>query len=185
MPLLSVPNFYMANYIFNKPFGVLCQFSGEGQTLANYITTPNIYPAGRLDKDSEGLLILTDNGKFQHQISHPKFNKFKTYCVQVEGLIIDNALEKLRLGVVLKDGKTQPAKVKIIQTPDWLWCRAPPIRQRKNIPTSWVEIAICEGKNRQVRRMLAAVGFPVLRLIRIQIGEFKLMQLTPGDYERI
>ena len=172
-------------YAFNKPFGVLCQFSGEGDTLANYITTKNIYPAGRLDKDSEGLLLLTDNGKLQHKISHPKFDKQKTYIVQVEGEFTDQAITNLCRGVKLRDGLTKPAKVKIINQPTWLWDRCPPVRFRKNSPTSWIELKITEGKNRQVRRMTAHVGFPTLRLIRTQIGDWTLNNLASGVYESL
>ncbi len=170
-------------YGFNKPFGVLCQFSGEGDTLANYINIHNIYPAGRLDKDSEGLLLLTDDGKLQHQISHPTFNKEKTYIVQVDGQISANAIANLARGVSLKDGLTRPAKARIINQPDWLWPRIPAVRFRQNIPTSWIELTITQGKNRQVRRMTAQVGFPTLRLIRTQIGDWSLNNLTPGHYE--
>ena len=172
-------------YAFNKPFGVLCQFSGEGETLANYIKTKDIYPAGRLDKDSEGLLLLTDDGKLQHQISHPKFDKEKTYIVQLDGQINDAAIEQLSLGVMLKDGLTKPAKAKIIKEPSWIWDRDPPVRFRKDIPTSWMEIKISEGKNRQVRRMSAHVGFPTLRLIRTQIGDWTLSNINQGKYERL
>ena len=170
-------------YAFNKPFGVLCQFSGEGKTLSDYINVKNIYPAGRLDKDSEGLLLLTDDGKLQHQISHPKFDKEKTYIVQVDGEITTNAIQKLCGGVQLKDGLTKPAKALIIAEPDWLWDRVPPVRFRKNIPTSWIEIKITEGKNRQVRRMTAHVGFPTLRLIRTQIGDWSLNTISVGCHE--
>ncbi len=177
----------MANtvIIFNKPYGVLCQFSGEDNNLSNYINIKNIYPAGRLDKDSEGLVVLTDDGKLQHQISHPKFNKEKTYIVQVEGEITNDAIDKLCNGVKLKDGLTKPAKAKIINEPKWIWDRDPPIRIRKHIPTSWIELKITEGKNRQVRRMSAHVGFPTLRLIRTKIGLWHLNQLPLGKYERI
>lgn len=171
--------------LFNKPFGVLCQFSGVEKNLSNYIDIKGIYPAGRLDKDSEGLVILTDDGKLQHQISHPKFAKEKTYIVQVEGEITPKAMSKLCAGVTLKDGLTKPAKAKIIQQPDWLWLRNPPIRTRKNIPTAWIELKITEGKNRQVRRMTAAVDFPALRLIRTQIGSWQLQSIPLGVYERI
>jgi 23S rRNA pseudouridine2457 synthase len=167
---------------FNKPFGTLCQFSGEGNTLAKYIDIANIYPAGRLDKDSEGLVILTDDGKLQNQISSPKFNKLKTYIVQVEGLISDNAIQQLTNGITLNDGPTKPAKAQIIVKPEWLWTRVPPIRQRKNSPTSWVRLSLSEGRNRQVRRMTAHVGFPTLRLIRTQVGEWQLNNLALGSY---
>jgi 23S rRNA pseudouridine2457 synthase len=175
----------MQTILFNKPFGVLSQFSGEGKTLKKYINIKEIYPAGRLDKDSEGLMILTDDGRFQHQISHPKFDKEKTYLVQVDNNITLDAIKKLQNGIELKDGLTRPANAKIVDEPVWLWERNPPIRVRKNIPTSWVEIKITEGKNRQIRRMCAAVGFPVLRLIRTQIGDFKLDFLQLGEYRKI
>ncbi|WXU00729.1 MAG: Ribosomal large subunit pseudouridine synthase E [Catillopecten margaritatus gill symbiont] len=176
----------MANLIlFNKPFGVLCQFSGDAKNLSKFINEKGFYPAGRLDKDSEGLLLLTDDGKLQHQISHPKFDKEKTYLAQVEGEATDEAITKLCKGVILKDGLTKPAKVKIVNQPDWLWGRSPPIRERKNIPTSWIELKITEGKNRQVRRMTASVGFPTLRLIRTQIGDWKLNKIKLGKYERL
>ncbi len=171
--------------LFNKPFGVLCQFSGEGKNLSDYINIKNIYPAGRLDKDSEGLMILTDNGALQHQISHPKFDKEKTYLIQVEGEITGDAITQLCRGVKLKDGLTKPAKASIITQPNWLWDRVPPIRVRQNIPTSWLALSITEGRNRQVRRMSAHVGFPTLRLIRTDIGEHALNDLKPGDYERL
>jgi 23S rRNA pseudouridine2457 synthase len=172
-------------YAFNKPFGVLCQFSGEGNTLANHINVKNIYPAGRLDKDSEGLLLLTDDGKLQHQISHPKFDKEKTYIVQVDGAITPKAIALLSQGIQLKDGLTKPAKARIIDPPNWLWKREPPVRFRKDIPTSWVELKITEGKNRQVRRMTAHVGFPTLRLIRTRIGSWSVDNISPGCYESI
>lgn len=161
---------------------MLSQFSGEGDTLKHYIDIKNIYPAGRLDKDSEGLMLLTDDGKLQHKISSPKYNKFKTYVVQVDNSISTLAIKQLKNGVELKDGITKPAKVKKISEPDWLWERNPPIRVRKHIPTSWIEISISEGKNRQIRRMCASVGFPVLRLIRTTIGDYHLNGLKLGEY---
>jgi len=169
--------------LFNKPFGVICQFSPheKHQSLAEYISIKDVYPAGRLDHDSEGLLLLTDDGKQQHEISDPKNKMKKTYWVQVDKEITDEAVEKLKKGVLLKDGKTKPAQAKIITEPENLWPRDPPVRFRKNIPTSWIELTISEGKNRQVRRMTAAVGFPTLRLIRYQIGDWTIGELQPGE----
>ncbi len=173
--------------LFNKPFNVLCQFTDSEQrpTLADYISIPHIYPAGRLDKDSEGLLLLTDNGKLQHQISHPKHKLFKYYWVQVEGAITAQAITQLQQGVQLKDGISKAAKITPISTPPSLWQRIPAIRERQHIPTSWLNIGISEGRNRQVRRMTAAVGFPTLRLIRHTIGHWQLGNITPGTYQLI
>ncbi len=173
--------------LFNKPFNTLTQFTdNEGRdTLANYIDIPKVYSAGRLDKDSEGLLLLTDDGKLQHKISHPKHKEWKTYWVQVEGTIDQDAINKLKRGVQLKDGKTKPAKCKPICEPDALWERTPPVRYRANIPTSWIELSIHEGKNRQVRRMTAAVGFPTLRLIRYSIGNWTIDNIHPGKFKII
>ena len=170
--------------LFNKPFQVLCQFSPHENkdTLKNYIDQPNFYPCGRLDYDSEGLLILSNDGNLQTLIAHPKHKMQKTYWVQVEGEITQDALEQLRQGITLKDGVTKPARAKRIQEPQKLWERTPPIRERKNIPTCWIELTISEGKNRQVRRMTAAVGFPTLRLIRAQIGDWGLSSLLPGGW---
>lgn len=169
--------------LLNKPYGVLCQFTDkEGRpTLANYVKEKNVYAAGRLDRDSEGLVILTDNGKLQHKITDPKHKLEKTYLVQVEGDITEIALKKLRDGVKLKDGITKPAKAKKINEPENLWPRNPPVRQRKSIPTSWIELKISEGRNRQVRRMTAAVNFPTLRLIRAGVGDWTLDSLLPGE----
>lgn len=171
--------------LFNKPFQVMCQFSSHPtrKTLADYINIPNIYPAGRLDADSEGLLLLTNDGALQHRISHPDSKQPKTYIVQVEGIPSDEALERLRGPLDLGDFVTKRCKVIQIQPPEWLWERDPPIRQRANHPTSWLAITLAEGKNRQVRRMTAAVGLPTLRLIRIAIGPFSLEThpLWPGD----
>ena len=171
----------------NKPYGVLCQFSDqEGRlTLADYIDIPDVYAAGRLDRDSEGLLVLTDDGKLQHSIAHPTNKMPKIYHVQVEGEPDDRAIEQLCTGVKLKDGMTRPAKVRCIDQPSSLWARDPPVRFRKSIPTSWLEVELKEGRNRQVRRMTAAVGFPTLRLIRQQVGRWQLKGLQPGDWIRL
>ena len=170
--------------LFNKPFNVLCQFTdNEGRaTLADYIKQPGIYAAGRLDRDSEGLLVLTDDGKLQHRIADPKHKTEKTYWVQVEGSIDAAALQKLRSGVSLKDGPTKPARVKPIEPPAGLWPRDPPVRERRHIPTSWIELKLGEGRNRQIRRMTAAVGYPTLRLVRVQVGDWSLQDLQPGEY---
>ncbi|KKB10156.1 pseudouridine synthase [Devosia chinhatensis] len=167
--------------LFNKPFNVLTQFSGEGETLADYIKVKDVYPAGRLDKDSEGLLLLTDDGKLQARIADPKFKLTKTYLVQVEGVPDAAALDHLRKGVVLKDGPTRPAQAEAIDPPD-LWPRDPPVRFRKSVPDSWLSLTISEGRNRQVRRMTAAVGFPTLRLVRWRIGDWSLDGLAPGQW---
>ncbi|MEQ8390127.1 MAG: rRNA large subunit pseudouridine synthase E [Thalassospira sp.] len=174
--------------LFNKPYGVLTQFTDREngrETLADYINLPGVYAAGRLDRDSEGLLLLTDHGPLNAQIAHPKYKKPKTYLVQVDGEPTQEALEALRSGVALKDGMTLPAKVRLIDEPANLWERDPPVRYRKAIPTSWIELSITEGKNRQVRRMTAAVGFPTLRLIRHAIGDWDLDGLAPGEWKVI
>ncbi|MFT5706561.1 MAG: 23S rRNA pseudouridine2457 synthase [Oceanospirillaceae bacterium] len=176
----------MANLILlNKPFQVLSQFTDDGErtTLRNFVSEKGYYPAGRLDYDSEGLLILTDDGPTQHQLANPAFKLEKTYWVQVEGLISQEALGRLIKGVVLKDGKTKPAQARVIEEPD-LWPRNPPIRERKDKPTSWLELKIKEGKNRQVRRMTASVGFPTLRLVRYAIGSWTVENLACGKTRR-
>lgn len=171
--------------IFNKPFEVLSQFTTDGdkKTLKEFIDIPYIYPCGRLDYDSEGLMLLTDDAKFQHQVSHPKHKMEKTYLAQVDGDINSEAIEKLKIGVDIKGEKTLPAKVRKAEKPSWLWERSKPVRFRKEIPTSWVEIKITQGMNRQVRKMCAAVGFPCLRLIRTQIGDYKLDNLEIGEFK--
>lgn len=170
---------------FNKPYGVLCQFSGEGPTLANYIEVPGVYPAGRLDKDSEGLLLLTDDGALQARISSPKFKLPKTYWVLVERVPDENALDRLRRGVALDNRVTRPATVHRIREPENLWPRDPPVRYRKNVSDVWLELTIVEGRNRQVRRMTAAIGHPTLRLVRAAIGDWSLEGLAPGQWWRI
>ncbi|QIL89173.1 pseudouridine synthase [Microbulbifer harenosus] len=172
--------------LLNKPYGVLCQFTDpEGRpTLADYIRTPGVYAAGRLDYDSEGLLLLTDDGRLQHQIAHPTHKQPKVYWAQVEGDVTEEALYMLRHGVDLKDGRTAPAKAQVIAEPD-VWARIPPIRERKSIPTSWIELTITEGRNRQVRRMTAAVGHPTLRLIRQSVGSWNLNGLQPGEQREV
>ena len=177
----------MSNLIlFNKPYGVLSQFTdADGRpTLADFIEQPGFYVAGRLDRDSEGLLLLTNNGQLQAQISHPRYNKLKRYWVQVEGDIDEPALAALRHGVELKDGMSLPAEARLICAPD-IWQREPPVRFRQSIPTSWIELGICEGRNRQVRRMTAKVGFPTLRLVRCAIDQWNLSGLKSGSYRAV
>ncbi len=177
--------------LFNKPFNCLSQFTDKGneggdrQTLSDYIDVPGVYAAGRLDRDSEGLLVLTDDGKLQARIAEPKRKTPKTYFVQVEGAPEVRSVVALRRGVVLKDGKTAPAVVEQVAEPEWLWPRTPPVRFRKTVPDSWLKITITEGRNRQVRRMTAAVGHPTLRLIRYSIGEWSLNGLETGAYHAI
>ncbi len=172
--------------LFNKPFGVLPQFTDRASptprpTLSDYIDVPGVYPAGRLDRDSEGLMLLTDDGRLQARLSHPRHKVGKTYLVQVEGAPTEADLEPLRRGVALKDGMTRPARARLIAAPD-LWERLPPVRVRKTVPDRWIELVLREGKNRQVRRMTAAIGFPTLRLVRWQVGDYRLDGLAPGQW---
>ena len=172
---------------FHKPYGVLSQFTPEGrwQGLKDFIDLPNVYVAGRLDADSEGLLLLTDDGQQQAQIADPRFKMAKTYWVQVDGLPTEAALAALRQGVQLNDGMTLPAQARAMDEPAYLWPRDPPIRVRQNLPTAWLELVIREGRNRQVRRMTAAVGLPTLRLIRAAIGPYSLDGLSPGSWREV
>jgi 23S rRNA pseudouridine2457 synthase len=171
---------------FNKPFNVLCQFTDRTmpprRTLAEFVEIPNVYPAGRLDYDSEGLLLLTDDGALAHQLTDPRRDTSKTYVVQVEGEPHEAQLAELRKGIQLKDGVTLPAQARQIDVPSWLWPRDPPVRFRKTVADAWIEVTISEGRNRQVRRMTAAVGLPTLRLIRVRIGKIDLGALLPGDH---
>ena len=173
--------------LLNKPFGVICQFTREGdrKCLADYVRVPGVYPAGRLDADSEGLLALTDDGALQAAIADPRRKLEKVYWVQVEGLAGEAALERLRGGVALREGPTRPARARAIEEPAGLWPRDPPVRFRKAIPTSWIELALREGRNRQVRRMTAAVGLPTLRLLRHSIGPWSLEGLEPGAWREV
>jgi 23S rRNA pseudouridine2457 synthase len=175
--------------LFNKPYDMLSQFTDRGTdtaraTLSDCIAIPGVYPAGRLDRDSEGLLLLTDDGRLQSRIADPKYKTAKTYLAQVEGDVTDEALADLRRGVDLKDGLTRPADVERIDAPD-IWPRNPPIRVRKSIPDSWISLTIREGRNRQVRRMTAAVGHPTLRLVRWRIGDWTLDGLQPGEWREV
>jgi 23S rRNA pseudouridine2457 synthase len=176
--------------LLNKPYGVLCQFTDKSTagsqrpTLSAYVDVPGVYPAGRLDLDSEGLLLLTDDGRLQARIAEPKHKVPKTYLVQVEGEVSDEALQPLRKGVRLNDGMTQPAQAERIENPE-LWPRDPPVRFRKTVPDCWISLTISEGRNRQVRRMTAAVGHPTLRLIRWRIGEWTLDGIAPGEWREV
>ncbi len=176
--------------LFNKPYGVLPQFTDKGTagsprpTLSDYIDVPGVYPAGRLDMDSEGLMLLTDDGRLQARISDPKYKMAKTYWVQVEGAVSDEALANLASGVQLKDGMTLPAEAEAMADPE-IWPRDPPVRFRKTVPDSWLKLTIREGRNRQVRRMTAAVGFPTLRLVRWSVGEWSLDGIAPGEWREL
>lgn len=172
--------------LFNKPFNVLTQFTGEpgDKTLSDFVPVKDVYPAGRLDKDSEGLLVLTNDGVLQAQLTQPKSKQPKTYWVQVEGAPSEEELEQLRRGVTLKDGPTLPAGVEVIDSPE-VWERVPPIRERKNIPTTWLAITLKEGRNRQVRRMTAHLGYPTLRLIRYQMADWTVNDLAPGEWKEV
>jgi 23S rRNA pseudouridine2457 synthase len=173
--------------LFNKPFGVICQFgpSHARPTLKKYLPQRDVYPAGRLDADSEGLVVLTADGALQQRITHPRHKLSKIYFVEVEGAPTAAAVERLRAGVDLGSFKTSPAQARIVDAPDWLWPRVPPVRFRKHIPTTWLEIALKEGKNRQVRHMTAAVGHPTLRLIRYAVGHWTLDGLAPGEWREL
>jgi len=176
--------------LFNKPMGVLSQFTDRGSastraTLSDHVDVRGVYPAGRLDRDSEGLLLLTDNGRLQARIADPSHKMAKTYLVQVERVPDDAAIAALAQGVQLKDGQTRPAEVRRVDPPAWLWPRTPPVRYRKNVPDTWLQIVLREGRNRQVRRMTAHVGHPTLRLVRLSIGEWSLGALAPGEWRQV
>ena len=180
----------MTLIVFNKPFDVLSQFTDKGtegserRTLSDFIDVPNVYPAGRLDRDSEGLMLLTDDGRLQARISDPKYKTKKTYLAHVEGIATEEQMEQLRRGVMLKDGMTRPAEAELIDDPN-LWERIPPIRVRKSVPDSWIKVTIAEGRNRQVRRMCAAVNLPCLRLVRWSVGRWTLDGLAPGEWMEV
>lgn len=173
--------------LFNKPYGVICQFSADNDrlTLKHFIDVPGVYAAGRLDTDSEGLLLLTDDGALQHRISDPRHKLPKTYLAQVEGAPDEAALASIRSGLDLGDFVTRPCEVRHVAEPEWLWPREPPVRFRKSIPTAWLELVLREGKNRQVRRMTAKAGYPTLRLLRVAIGDYTLHDLAPGQWRSV
>jgi 23S rRNA pseudouridine2457 synthase len=171
--------------LFNKPYGVLSQFSGGAGTLKDYIPIKDVYPVGRLDRDSEGLLLLTDDGGLQHRLSQPKFEHPRTYWAQVEGVPSEPTLQRLRPGVIIQGYRTRPARVRLLPEEPQLPPRDPPIRFRKSVPTAWIELVLVEGRNRQVRRMTAAIGHPTLRLVRVAIGALKLGNLQPGQWREL
>ncbi|MFZ1469826.1 MAG: pseudouridine synthase [Paracoccaceae bacterium] len=173
--------------VLNKPYDMLCQFTdSQGRaTLADVVPVKGVYPAGRLDRDSEGLVLLTDDGRLQSQIADPRHKMEKTYLAQVEGVVDETALQALRRGVTLKDGPTLPAHASAVAAPDWLWPRIPPIRVRQTVPDGWIQLTLREGRNRQVRRMCAAVGLPCLRLIRARVGDWTIDGLSPGMWKEI
>ena len=173
--------------LLNKPYGVICQFSpsGDHRTLKDFVPVSGVYPAGRLDTDSEGLVLLTDDGALQHRITDPRHKLHKTYFVEVEGAPDDAALAPLRAGMQLSDYKARPVEASLCPPPDWLWPRTPPVRIRRHIPTTWLRLVLREGRNRQVRRMTAAAGFPTLRLIRHAIGPWTIEGLPPGEWHEI
>lgn len=170
--------------LLNKPYGVICQFSpsGDHRTLKDFVDVPRVYPAGRLDTDSEGLVVLTGDGALQHRISDPQHKLPKTYFAQVEGVPDNTALESLRRGIVLSDFRARPAETEVVDEPEWVWPRNPPIRSRRAIPTAWLRMVLREGRNRQVRRMTAAAGFPTLRLIRFSVGPWTIQDIAPGQW---
>ncbi|MGH9567303.1 MAG: pseudouridine synthase [Candidatus Angelobacter sp.] len=170
---------------FNKPYGVVSQFSGEGATLRNYISVKSVYPVGRLDHDSEGLMLLTDDGALQHRLTQPEYEHPRTYWVQVEGIPSEQGLQSLRQGVPIQHYRTRPAQVCLLPNVPELPRRDPPIRFRKKVPTAWLEITLTEGRNRQVRRMTAAIGYPTLRLARVAIGKLRLGDLLPGEWREL
>ena len=175
----------MRYIVFYKPYGVISQFSGQGATLKDYVPVKGIYPVGRLDHDSEGLLLLTDDGELQHRLTDPKFGHPRTYWVQVERIPEEESLQRLRDGVMVQGKRTRPAQVRRLEKEPDLPPRDPPVRFRKNVPTAWLEIALTEGRNRQVRRMTAAIGHPTLRLVRVAIGNLRLEGLRPGEWREL
>lgn len=171
--------------LFHKPYGVVCQFSGEGPTLADFIAAPDVYPVGRLDKDSEGLLLMTNDGALQHRLTDPRFEHPRTYWVQVERVPAGDALRQLANGVEVEDYRCKPAQVRLLETEPAVPPRDPPVRFRKSVPTAWIELTLTEGRNRQVRKMTAAVGHPTLRLIRVSSGPVQLGDLAPGAWREL